>query len=192
MSSDWNVDDAVNEVMAWIHDGSALPFLKLPDDLKLKTTYHDRFQRAKERGIDWNLARKRVLPLAYMVGALATMLAAVDLCRLWISGRRLARRAAGALAQACRASSAMPGTSKIKPRYSGVREVTYLCLGTIPAQAKRSWQFGGHRMASGISGGKAIYRGGREVTYSCLPTTKPVEVPPNSPSPRGVRPSRAQ
>ncbi len=65
MSSDWNVDDAVNEVMAWIHDGSALPFLKLPDDLKLKTTYHDRFQRAKERGIDWNLARKRVLPLAY-------------------------------------------------------------------------------------------------------------------------------
>jgi hypothetical protein len=76
-TTDWKVDDAVNEVMAGIHDGSALTFLKPPDDLALKNTYHDLFEKTQGK-IDWTIARKRVLPLAYMVGALATMLAAVD------------------------------------------------------------------------------------------------------------------
>jgi hypothetical protein len=78
MSSDWNVDDAVNEIMAWVHDGSALPFLSPPDDLKLKSAYRNCLQKTKDRKINWNLARKRVLPMAYMVGTVATLLAAVD------------------------------------------------------------------------------------------------------------------
>jgi hypothetical protein len=74
----WNVDEAVSQVITWIHEGSALPFLGLAEDPKLRELYHDCFQEAKDNNVNWCRAQVRVRPLAYMVGALATMFAAVD------------------------------------------------------------------------------------------------------------------
>lgn len=117
MRQDWNVDDAVNQVMTWIHDGSALPFLKASEDLELKNTYLDRFKDAKARHIDWNKAKDRVLPLAYMVGALATLLAAVDQAKTHGKPERVlpqhAKRAAYLISKVC----TYPEDGAICPRW---------------------------------------------------------------------------
>jgi len=77
MSQACTIENAVQEIMTGIRAGATLPFS--PGVLKaLRETYHERLERAESLGIHWTNARGRVMPLAHMVGAVATMLAAAD------------------------------------------------------------------------------------------------------------------
>lgn len=77
MNAICTIEEAADEIIAAIKEGATLHFCSgILEDLR--TTYLSRLELAESLGIHWSDARKRVLPLAYMVGAVATMLAAAD------------------------------------------------------------------------------------------------------------------
>jgi hypothetical protein len=73
MAANWNVEEALDEVMARIRQGSALAF-RPGDSDQLRARYRGPFQAQHDAGADWNLARPRILPMAQLVGFLATTL----------------------------------------------------------------------------------------------------------------------
>jgi hypothetical protein len=76
MSANWDVEDAIEEVIAAIREGSALRIGRRVRKY-YENLYWDDFESQWEKGADWYKARKRVLPLAVLVGALASVLTIV-------------------------------------------------------------------------------------------------------------------
>src|SRR5260370_17283572 len=73
MSANWDVEDAIEEVIAAIREGSALRIGRRVRKY-YENLYWDDFKAQWEKGADWYKARKRVLPLAVLVGAIASAL----------------------------------------------------------------------------------------------------------------------
>jgi hypothetical protein len=72
-TNEWYVEDALNEVVRAIQDGSLLSITGLEDGYKQR--YRRDFQDHWEKNdYSWLKARETILPLAELVGSLATML----------------------------------------------------------------------------------------------------------------------
>lgn len=71
-TSNWEVDEALREVLDAIEQGSPL---ELETDVRseLDAFYRPYFERNHETGADWEEARGRILILACIVGAAATV-----------------------------------------------------------------------------------------------------------------------
>jgi hypothetical protein len=73
MPSSWNVETALEETVEAIAAGSPLPFTAA-EIAEYKNRYRPDFTDQYNHGADWNAARRKVLLLSKLVGALATML----------------------------------------------------------------------------------------------------------------------
>jgi hypothetical protein len=72
MTPFWTVDEALTEVLDSIAKGSALP-LTAEEEGALEDFYRPGFQAQCLAGADWNCDKAIVLPLAHLVGVLATL-----------------------------------------------------------------------------------------------------------------------
>jgi hypothetical protein len=68
----WTVDEALTEVLNSIGNGSALPLTEAQES-DLRDFYRPGFLAQNRAGADWASDKVRVLPLAHLVGVLATM-----------------------------------------------------------------------------------------------------------------------
>ena len=72
MAKNWEVEDALAEVVRAIQDGSSLSITGLEDGYKRR--YRRDFQEQWNKDYSWPDAREHILKLAEMVGSLATTL----------------------------------------------------------------------------------------------------------------------
>ena len=76
MAASWDVQAAVQEVLASIEQGSALPLTQVDKD-ELADFYLPAFRAQHDREADWDKDKGRILPLATMVGMAATLFTSV-------------------------------------------------------------------------------------------------------------------
>jgi hypothetical protein len=76
MAASWEVEAALQEVLASIEQGSALPLTQVEKD-ELVDFYLPAFRAQHDRGADWGQDKAQILPLATLVGMAATLFTSV-------------------------------------------------------------------------------------------------------------------
>lgn len=76
-SADWDVECALNEVIAAIRTGAGLLKMNSATEKGLKKGYLEDFQAQWKANVDWNKWKLKVIPLAVTVGGYAAFLTTI-------------------------------------------------------------------------------------------------------------------